>query len=135
MPTKTSNDRANAIRLDKWLWAARFYKTRSMASDAVNGGHVHVNGQRCKSSKAVQVGDEIKIIKGSTPFTVIIDNVSARRGSATQASELYTETEESIDKRELLGLQRKANLLANPHPSRRPDKRQRRQLKAWQGKS
>ena len=131
-----SNKTAQAgLRVDKWLWAARFYKTRSMASDAVNGGHVHVNDQRCKSSKSIQVGDEIRITKGSTQFTIIVDQLSAKRGSAIQASELYTEKDESIEKRELMRLQRKANMLANPHPTRRPDKRQRRQLKAWQDKS
>jgi ribosome-associated heat shock protein Hsp15 len=125
----------STLRIDKWLWAARFYKTRSMASDAVNGGHVHLNNQRCKSSKTVQVGDEIRITKGSTHFTIIVEKLSARRGPATQAGELYSETNESIEKREFIRMQRKANMLANPHPTRRPDKRQRRQLKAWQGKS
>ncbi|MGD8925881.1 MAG: S4 domain-containing protein [Thioalkalispiraceae bacterium] len=123
------------VRLDKWLWAARFYKTRSMASDAVNGGHVHVNGQRCKSSRSVQIGDQIRITKGSLVFTIIVKNLSEKRGTARQAAELYTETQESIEKRELTRLQRKAHNMANPHPVRKPDKRQRRQLKAWQGKT
>lgn len=123
------------IRLDKWLWAARFYKTRSMASDAVNGGHVHINNQRCKASKSIQLDDQIRIKKSSMQFTVLVKMLSDKRGSATQASELYIETEESLKNRELTQLQRKANVLANPHPSRKPDKRQRRQLKAWQDKS
>ena len=135
MSARSSSIRANNIRLDKWLWAARFYKTRSMASDAVNGGHVHVNGQRCKSSRTVQVGEEIRITKGGMQFTIIVEHLSAKRGSAKQASELYTETEASLEKRELLRAQRKLNVMANPHPTRRPDKRQRRQLKAWQDKS
>jgi ribosome-associated heat shock protein Hsp15 len=106
-----------------------------VASDAVNGGHVHVNGQRSKSSRSVQIGDEIKITKGRLVFTVLVDNVADRRGSAKQAAELYTETQESIEKRELTRLQTKAHNLANPHPARKPDKRQRRQLKAWQDKT
>ncbi len=123
------------IRLDKWLWAARFYKTRSMASDAVNGGHVHINSQRCKASKTVQIDDQIRIKKSGLQFTILVKRLSAKRGSATQASELYVETEESLNNRELTQMQRKANAMANPHPARKPDKRQRRQLKAWQDKS
>jgi len=123
------------IRLDKWLWAARFYKTRSMASDAVNGGHVHINGQRCKASKPVQLDDEIRIKKSGIQLTVLIKALSDKRGAAPQAALLYSETEESINSRELTSIQRKANAMANPHPTRKPDKRQRRQLKAWQDKS
>jgi len=123
------------IRLDKWLWAARFYKTRSLASTAVNGGHVHVNNQRCKASKTVQIDDEIRIKKSGIQFTVLVKNLSDKRGSATQASELYIETEESIEQRELSSVQRKLNAMANPHPTRKPDKRQRRQLRAWQDKT
>jgi len=123
------------IRLDKWLWAARFYKTRSMATEAVNGGHVHVNSQRCKASKNVLVGDEIRIKKSGTQFTVVVKMLSEKRGSATQARELYSETEQSIEQRELSSVQRKLNALANPHPTRKPDKRQRRQLRAWQDKT
>jgi ribosome-associated heat shock protein Hsp15 len=132
---RPAGSHAASVRLDKWLWAARFYKTRSMAGDAVNGGHVHVNGQRCKSSRSVHVGDEIRITKGSLVFTILVDNLSEKRGAAKQAAALYTETEESLEKRELTRLQRKAHNLANPHPARKPDKRQRRQLKAWQGKT
>jgi ribosome-associated heat shock protein Hsp15 len=121
-------------RLDKWLWAARFYKTRSLASDAVSGGHVRINGVRCKAARAVQVGDEIRITKGSTQFTIRVDALSDKRGSAQQASKLYTETEQSIEQRELMRAQRKLNAMANPHPARKPDKRQRRKLRAWQEK-
>lgn len=121
-------------RLDKWLWAARFYKTRSLASDAVTGGHVHVNGQRSKAARAVQVGDEIRITKGTTQFTILVNELSDKRGSAQQASKLYTETAHSIEQREMMRSQRKLNAMANPHPARKPDKRQRRKLKAWQDK-
>lgn len=135
MSPQTTQSESTPVRLDKWLWAARFYKTRSMASDAVNGGHVHINGQRCKSSKTVQVGDEIKITKKSVNITIMVEGLSVKRGPASQAQSLYKETEQSIRQREMTKLQRQAHNLANPHPSRRPDKRQRRQLKAWQGKT
>jgi len=123
------------IRLDKWLWAARFYKTRSLASDAVNGGHVHINSHRCKASKTVQIDDEVRIKKSGVQFTVLIKALSDKRGAAPQAALLYSETQESLKNRELTSMQRKANVMANPHPTRKPDKRQRRQLKAWQDKS
>ena len=117
------------IRLDKWLWAARFYKTRSMATDAVNGGHVHINGQRCKASKPVQLENEIRIKKSGIQLTVLVKALSDKRGAAPQAALLYSETEESINNREMTSMQRKANAMANPHPTRKPDKRQRRQLR------
>lgn len=120
------------IRLDKWLWAARFYKTRSLATDAINGGHIRVNGQRVKASRQVQVDDEIRITKAGMQMTIKVSGLSAKRGSATDAQQLYTETEQSVEQRELSHMQRKLNAMANPHPRSKPDKRQRRQLKAWQ---
>jgi len=106
-----------------------------MASDAVNGGHVHINNQRCKASKPVQIDDEVRIKKSGIQFTVLVKALSDKRGAAPQAALLYSETEESINNRELTSMQRKVNVMANPHPTRKPDKRQRRQLKAWQDKS
>ena len=123
-----------SVRIDKWLWAARFYKTRTLAGDAVNGGHVHANGQRSKASRVVHVNDVLKIKKAGHTYIIKIDAISGRRGSAKDAQMLYTETEESIQARELNQLRRKMDALANPRPSHRPDKRQRRQLKNWQNK-
>jgi len=120
------------VRLDKWLWVARFYKTRSLATDAVTGGHVRVNGQRVKASRQVQINDEIRITKSGVQITANVLGLSARRGSATQAQQLYQETEQSIEQRDLSRMQRKINAMANPRPRGKPDKRQRRQLKAWQ---
>jgi ribosome-associated heat shock protein Hsp15 len=122
------------VRIDKWLWAARLYKTRTLAADAVNGGHVHVNGQRCKASRLVQIGEVLKITKAGHIYTIEIDAISDRRGPAIEAQRLYTETEASLQARELDGMQRKLNAMANPWPSSRPDKRQRRQLKNWRNK-
>ena len=88
------------VRIDKWLWAARFYKTRSLASQAVNGGHVHLNGKRVKAARAVQVGDALHIRRGLTEFDVVVEDLSSRRGPAELARELYRETGESILRRQ-----------------------------------
>ena len=117
-----------SVRLDKWLWAARFYKTRALAVEAVNGGHVHVNGQRVKPSRDVHVGDELKISKTPYVFMISVRALSAKRGSATIAQTLYEEHTESIQQRELLQEQRKLLAVANPQPARRPDKRERRKI-------
>ena len=129
--TETTSD----VRIDKWLWAARFFKTRQLATEAVNGGHVHLNGQRCKPAKTLHVNDELLIRKASVKFTVTVQALSEKRGSAQEAQKLYVEHAQSIEQRELDKLQRRMHKMANPHPTKRPDKRQRRQLKAWQEQS
>lgn len=121
-------DSTARVRLDKWLWAARFYKTRALATEAVNGGRVHVNGQRAKPSKDLRVDDKIEITRpGSSPTVVVVRGVSDRRGPATQAQELYEETPESQAARERAHLMRK---MAPPPPGAelgaRPTKRDRR---------
>ena len=131
----SATDSSHPVRIDKWLWAARFYKTRQLATEAVNGGHVHVNGQRCKPSRLVQINDQMVIRKDTSKFEINVIGLSDKRGSASQAQLLYTELAQSIEQRELEKLQRRALKMANPHPARRPDKRQRRQLKAWQDRS
>lgn len=124
----------SGVRIDKWLWAARFYKTRTLAADAVNGGHVHINGQRSKASRCVQAKDVLKITRAGHTYIIEIDAISDRRGTASEAQQLYTETAASLQARELDRMQRKLNAMASPRPSRRPDKRQRRQLKNWRNK-
>ena len=121
----------NLVRIDKWLWAARFYKTRSLATDAVAGGHVHVNGTRVKPAKEVHVGDRVEIRIGTTRWTVVVAGLSEKRGPARVAQALYEETEESRAERERLALQRKAA----PPPlgadlGGRPTKQDRRRLEA-----
>ncbi|MDW6002631.1 ribosome-associated heat shock protein Hsp15 [Vibrio mangrovi] len=115
------------IRLDKWLWAARFYKTRSIARNMVDGGKVHYNGQRTKPSKIVEVGAIITLRQGQEEKVVIVDKISGQRRGAPEAQTLYTETAESIQKREAHAMQRKLNA-HNPSPERRPDKKQRRDI-------
>jgi ribosome-associated heat shock protein Hsp15 len=121
------------IRLDKWLWAARFFKTRSMASQAVAGGKVHVNGQRIKPARIVHVGDVLQITRETVTFMVTVLAVSGRRGPAAQARLLYEESEESIKAREEQRDIRK--MQAGPSPTGRPSKRDRRKIREFTRKN
>ncbi|WP_038914759.1 ribosome-associated heat shock protein Hsp15 [Dickeya zeae] len=118
----------NAVRLDKWLWAARFYKTRALAREMIDGGKVHYNGQRSKPGKLVELDAEITLRQGNDTRTVMVRAVSDQRRPAAQAQALYEETPQSIEKREKLAQARKLNALSMPHPDRRPDKKERRDL-------
>jgi len=118
----------NKIRLDKWLWAARFYKTRSIARDMVQGGKVHYNGQRCKASKLVELGALLSIRQGDTTKQVCVEILSEQRRGAPIAETLYKETDESVKKREEYQILRKLSLQNAPHPDRKPNKKQRREL-------
>jgi len=119
------------VRIDKWLWAARFFKTRVLAAEAVNGGHVHVNGERSKPSHPIKIGDVLKITKAGSTFVITVMGLSERRGAASVAQTLYQEDAESVARREQQRTLYKLNALASPRPAKRPDKRERRQLKAW----
>ena len=116
------------VRLDKWLWAARFYKTRSLAREMVEGGKVHYNGQRTKPSKIVEVGAILTLRQGSDQKTIKILAINEQRRPAQEAQLLYQETPESLDKREKIAEARKLNALTMPHPDRKPDKKERRNL-------
>ncbi|OCF97729.1 heat-shock protein [Gilliamella sp. wkB195] len=116
------------VRLDKWLWAARFYKTRSIAREMIEGGKVHYNGQRAKPSKIVEVGAMIVLRQGNEQKTIRVLAINEQRRAAREAEYLYQETPESIEKRENIAQARKLNALAMPHPDRRPDKKERRTL-------
>ena len=117
-----------SVRLDKWLWAARFYKTRSLSKDMINGGKVHYNGQRAKSSKQAEVGATLRLRQGHEDREIIISQLSEHRQGAAIAQTLYQETPESITKREFNAEARRLNILNNPAPENKPDKKQRRQL-------
>ncbi|XOZ32468.1 RNA-binding S4 domain-containing protein [Halomonadaceae bacterium KBTZ08] len=117
------------VRLDKWLWAARFFKTRTLAREAIEGGKVRYEGQRPKAGKFVTKGAKVEVHKGSTTFEVIIDELSDKRGSAPQAEMLYTETEASKEKREDNAWRRRMMVAAEHPPARRPNKKQRRELR------
>jgi ribosome-associated heat shock protein Hsp15 len=120
-------DQDDKLRVDKWLWAARFYKTRSIATDAVDSGKVLVNGARVKPAKALKAGDELLIRVPGADYTVCVQTLSDRRGPATEAAKLYAETDESKRKREQAKL---ARVAAEPTTfiRGRPTKRTRRQL-------
>lgn len=120
------------MRLDKWLWAARFFKTRSLAADEIERGRVSVNGLGVKPARELHVGDEVMLRQGTVPRTVIVAGLSAIRGPASAAALLYRETEESLARREQQAAQRR--LAPEPAASieqGRPTKRDRRQLADW----
>ncbi|MEH6467034.1 MAG: ribosome-associated heat shock protein Hsp15 [Porticoccus sp.] len=116
------------VRLDKWLWAARFFKTRAQSKAAIEGGKIHVDGQRAKPSKETTLGATIKIRQGWDEKTVVVDNISGQRRSATEAATLYTETAESIALHEQRTAERKAANQSLSYQDQRPNKKQRRQI-------
>jgi ribosome-associated heat shock protein Hsp15 len=119
------------LRVDKWLWFARFFKSRSQATDAVAGGLVHVNGERVKPSRPIQVGDSLAITRGEARFEVVVQSLPSRRGPAPEAQAAYNETPESIVARER---KREQLRIAPPAPFSRPDKHQRRALRNLRGR-
>jgi len=116
------------VRLDKWLWAARFFKTRAQAKTAIEGGKIHVDDQRAKPSKEAILGATIKIRQGWDEKTIVVDNISDQRRGATEAAALYTETTESIALREQRTAERKASNQSLSYQDQRPNKKQRRQI-------
>ncbi|MCH7743424.1 MAG: RNA-binding protein [Proteobacteria bacterium] len=122
------------VRIDKWLWAARFFKTRAKSREAINGGKVHVNGQRVKPSKELEPEDQLEIRQGWDEKTIIVKAVSAQRKAAPEAQLLYEETAESIAKRETEVEQRKA---AGQHVASkgRPSKRDRRLIHQFRNRN
>ena len=126
MPNLSQQNNVESMRVDKWLWAARFFKTRSISKAAIEGGKVHHNSERVKVSKEIRVGMELTIQQGFDRKTIVIKALSAIRGAAPIAQQLYAETEVSIARRELLATQRKLHNLARPE--HRPSKKDRRQI-------
>lgn len=126
----------SCVRADKWLWAARFYRTRTLAKQAIEGGKVHMHGQKIKTSKELRVGDTLTIRQGNASATeaktIIITALSDSRGSATIATTLYAETAESVETREFFAEQRKLQNLARPNS--KPNKKQRRDLQSFKNK-
>ena len=121
-------------RLDKWLWCARFFKTRGLATTAVTGGRIKVNGERVKPAHDLRVGDRLSLSLNDEPMEVDVLDFPARRGPASEARGCYAETPDSLKRREVLREQRRLAALARPRPDTRPDKRERRQMeKFWRG--
>ncbi|TCT29292.1 heat shock protein Hsp15 [Providencia alcalifaciens] len=126
--SSTKPSSTEQVRLDKWLWVARFYKTRSIAREMIDGGKVHYNGQRSKPGKIVELGAMIKVRQGNDERIIEVLEISNQRKGAPEAQLLYRETVESLEQREKMAMARKMNALTMPHPDRRPDKKERRTL-------
>lgn len=116
------------VRLDKWLWAARFYKTRGLAQDAIEAGHVRLNGERPKPARTVKPGDHIELRLHQLEYHLEVRGLSEKRGPAPVARELYAENADSVARREARQLQLKAEHASFPHGDSRPTKKARRQL-------
>ena len=129
---KSKKSAKESCRLDKWLWAARFFKTRSLAKNAVEHGKVHYQGQRVKASKEVNIGSNIRIKQGYSEKDSVVTGISLRRGSAIDAARLYYETPQSIKQRENACEQRKLASLGESKPNRRPNKHDRRKIIKFQ---
>lgn len=119
---------AETLRVDRWLWCARFYKSRAQASEAVAGGRVHVNGARVKPSRALKVGDRVSISQAGRDVDLQVRAIPARRGPAPEARTYYEETPESIVRGARRQEQHRLAALAAPRPDGRPDKKSRREL-------
>ena len=120
----------SAVRIDKWLWAARFFKTRTTATDAVMGGRVHVNGARVKPSRDVFPGDTVEVRIGHTQWTVVVRGLSEKRGSASLAATLYEETPESATLREHRALEARMSRPLGADLGMRPTKQDRRRIES-----
>ncbi|WP_447529229.1 MULTISPECIES: ribosome-associated heat shock protein Hsp15 [unclassified Vreelandella] len=123
---------SDSVRLDKWLWAARFFKTRALAKKAIEGGKVHYNGDRVKTSKNVEVGALIRVPQGWDIYEVEVLTLSGQRRGAPEARTLYSETQESAERRAKETEARRLNNEVMQHPLKRPDKKQRREIQRFQ---
>ena len=119
------------VRLDKWLWAARFFKTRSLAAQAVNGGKVQVNGNRARSSRIVQVGDIVRVRRGEVEFTLTVLALSLYRRPAVEARLLYEESGQSIQLRQEAAQMRSLQAAGQTMPAKKPEKRDRRKIREF----
>lgn len=124
----------DSVRLDKWLWASRFFKTRSMAVTAINGGKVHLNGSRVKPSRNVQVGDQLDITRDTSRFHIAVVGLNDKRRPAKEAQLLYEESEESIKAREDESELRRMNNASVRQTDKKPNKKERRQIDKFRGR-
>jgi len=132
---KLNPQQATSVRIDRWLWAARFFKTRSLAKSAIEGGKVTLQGQRVKPAKEVFVGQQLNIRRGLTQQVVEIVALSDKRGPAKVASTLYCETPESIEQREAQSAQRRMQRAGLQVPNQRPSKKDRREIRKLKDQS
>ncbi len=122
------------VRLDKWLWAARFFKTRALAAEAIDGGRIEVNGERAKRSKAIQAGDTVRVRRPPFEQVVLVTAVSENRGSATIAAGLYQETDASSKARDALAEQLRGMGPPAFRDKGRPSKKERRDIDRWRSR-
>ena len=125
---------SDKVRIDKWLWAARFFRTRALARDAIKGGKVQIEGVRVKPGRSLSVGDTLSVRRGEDEYVITVDDIGDRRLSATLAAKKYTEDPAAKARRESAAEQRKLDWQAKNDRVRRPDKRQRRQIVRFKGK-
>lgn len=123
----------SSVRLDKWLWAARFFKTRALSVEAINGGKVHLNGARVKPARAVQIDDLLEITRNNEKYRVTVKGLQDKRGPAKQAQLLYGEDAKSVEARENEREIRRLNNASVTRPDKKPNKKQRRQMDKWRG--
>jgi ribosome-associated heat shock protein Hsp15 len=119
------------IRLDKWLWAARFFKTRQLAAEAISGGKVHLNGQRTKPGKEIGIGARLEISKDQTVWEIIVTGLNTQRRPAREAVQMYRETPESQERREADAIRRREQRELGVAPERRPSKKDRRLIRQF----
>jgi ribosome-associated heat shock protein Hsp15 len=122
------------LRIDRWLWFARFFRSRSLASAAVAGGRVHLNGERVKPAHAIRVGDRLAVARGEADFECLVTSIPARRGPASEAARAYEETPASRARREAGAVRRRLAPAETPRPEGRPDKHDRRLLRRVRGR-
>lgn len=126
--SRTGGDDAGRVRIDKWLWAARFFKTRALANEAVEGAHVRLGGERVKAARGLKVGDVLEIRRGEERLEVVVAVLSEQRRPASEAQTLYRETDGSVARRETEAADRAQRVASTPRPEGRPDKRARRKI-------
>jgi len=131
---KKQHEELQSLRLDKWLWASRFFKTRKLATDAINGGKVHLNGVRVKPSRAVKIADTLDITREGYRYHIEVLGLNDKRRPAKEAQLLYAESEDSIRKREQERELRKLNSASVHQSDRKPNKKERRQMDKWRGR-
>ncbi len=123
-----------SVRLDKWLWAARFFKSRKLASEAISGGKVHLGGARVKPSRAVKTGDQLEITRDGYRYSITVQGLNDKRRPAKEAQLLYQETEQSIRAREQEQQLRKMNNASVHQSDRKPNKKERREMQKWRNR-
>mgnify|MGYP001046722969 FL=1 len=134
MQDESDDRRDGSMRIDRWLFAVRFFKSRSLAAEAVSGGKVHVNGERVKPSRAVRAGDRVSFVRGGVTFECTVLALPERRGPAREAMRCYEETPESRARRAEHQERMRLAAASAPHPAARPDKHERRMLRRLRGR-